>query len=145
VPQKIKMVTMTMNRRVTFDVLVPEEEYRLQYNCLKDRYGRMWVESWPEQTDPQKFVYEEIGIAAYLLCVWRLERAADPDKWRDPATGEERLQVSRALVLCLSASLPLCVHACVAIVGLEGCGGWGGCYRPANTTGALPALLGAQC
>lgn len=86
-------VTSILRRRMTFDVLVPEEEYRTQYNRLKDKYGRRWVEAWPEQTDPQKFVYEEIGIAAYLLCVWRRERAADPEKWRDPDTGVERLQV----------------------------------------------------
>eukprot|EP01044_Picomonas_judraskeda_P018276 COSAG03_NODE_3593_length_1932_cov_3.729951_1_plen_246_part_10 len=27
-------------------------------------------------------MYEEVGIAAYLLCLWQLEREADPEKWR---------------------------------------------------------------
>jgi hypothetical protein len=28
------------------------------------------VQIWPERTDPQKFVYEDVAIAAYLLvCV----------------------------------------------------------------------------
>ena len=27
-------------------------------------------------TDPSKYVYEELAIAAYLLCLWELEREA---------------------------------------------------------------------
>ena len=65
-------------RRLPFDVLVPEVEFRIEYNRLKRIYGKDWVAKWPEQTDPQKFVYEEIAIAAYLLSVWRLEREKDP-------------------------------------------------------------------
>ena len=35
------------------------------------------LQDWPESTDPQKFVYEDIAIAAYLLvstasCNWSI-------------------------------------------------------------------------
>jgi hypothetical protein len=32
------------------------------------------VESWQESTDPQKFVFEDVGIAAFLVAMWELER-----------------------------------------------------------------------
>jgi tRNASer (uridine44-2'-O)-methyltransferase len=28
------------------------------------------VKNWPEVTDPQKFVFEDIAIASYLLVLW---------------------------------------------------------------------------
>lgn len=33
-----------------------------------------WVDEWDESTDPQKFVFEDIGIAAFLLSLWEIER-----------------------------------------------------------------------
>lgn len=29
---------------------------------------------WPECTDPQKFIHEDVAIAAYLILVWHKER-----------------------------------------------------------------------
>lgn len=29
---------------------------------------------WPEQTDPSKYVYEDVAIATYLILLWRKER-----------------------------------------------------------------------
>ena len=37
---------------------------------MKDKYGRNLVADWPEVTDPQKFVFEDIAIAAYLLTIF---------------------------------------------------------------------------
>lgn len=28
------------------------------------------LQNWPEKTDPKKFVYEDIGIASYLMLLW---------------------------------------------------------------------------
>ena len=39
---------------------------------ILDRQG------WTEVTDPKKFVYEDIAIAAYLICVW--ERSSPGEK-----------------------------------------------------------------
>lgn len=54
--------------------LVSIEKYTLLYNCLKEKYGAKMVEIWPENTDPAKFVYEDIAIATYLLLLWEKER-----------------------------------------------------------------------
>ncbi|XP_029932822.1 putative tRNA (uracil-O(2)-)-methyltransferase [Myripristis murdjan] len=54
--------------------LLPVEKYSLVYQQLKDKYREM-VKVWPEVTDPEKFVYEDVAIATYLLVLWAEERA----------------------------------------------------------------------
>ncbi len=65
----------TYVKRVIHDVLVPERLYRSHYNRLKVRYA-YWVGIWAESevTDPVKFVFEEMAIAAYLCALWEIER-----------------------------------------------------------------------
>uniref|UniRef100_A0A182Y2E5 tRNA (uracil-O(2)-)-methyltransferase n=1 Tax=Anopheles stephensi TaxID=30069 RepID=A0A182Y2E5_ANOST len=53
------------------------EEYNRLFNELKQKYGLSMVAIWPECTDPQKFVFEDIAIAAYLLTLWKKERAGN--------------------------------------------------------------------
>lgn len=55
--------------------LVNVQEYTQLYQELKIKYGKPLVQMWPEGTDPLKFVYEDVGIATYLLLLWRQERA----------------------------------------------------------------------
>lgn len=50
------------------------EQYNELYNRLKSKYGTQMVSVWPEGTDPAKFVYEDVAIAAYLLMIWKKER-----------------------------------------------------------------------
>lgn len=54
--------------------LIPVEKYAILYNELKIKYGAEMVKVWPENTDPAKFVYEDVAIAAYLLILWEIER-----------------------------------------------------------------------
>ncbi|KAM9335961.1 putative tRNA (uracil-O(2)-)-methyltransferase [Symphorus nematophorus] len=54
--------------------LLPVEKYSLMYQQLKEKYKAM-VKVWPEVTDPEKFVYEDVAIATYLLVLWAEERA----------------------------------------------------------------------
>lgn len=54
--------------------LVSVERYAKLYESLKRKYGTEMVKIWPEQTDPKKFVYEDIAIATYLLLLWEKER-----------------------------------------------------------------------
>lgn len=80
-------------------LLSSQEAYIQLYNELKLKYGAEMVavrtqqlafdrgrekkltfydfvfQKWPEQTDPAKFVYEDVAIATYLLLLWRQERA----------------------------------------------------------------------
>ena len=54
--------------------LVSPEKYARLYCELKEKYGPELMKNWPENTDPKKFVYEDIAIAAYLLLLWEKER-----------------------------------------------------------------------
>ncbi|XP_056156546.1 probable tRNA (uracil-O(2)-)-methyltransferase [Lampris incognitus] len=54
--------------------LLPVEKYGLMYQQLKNKYKEM-VKVWPEVTDPEKFVFEDVAIATYLLVLWAEERA----------------------------------------------------------------------
>jgi len=45
-------------------------DYQRTYSRLKETYGRALVANWSERTDPQKFVYEDLAIAAYLMSLW---------------------------------------------------------------------------
>lgn len=66
----------TYIKRVPHDNLISEPEFRSQYNILKQKYS-FWVAQWTEVTDPQKFVFEEMSIAAYLIALWQRERAEE--------------------------------------------------------------------
>ncbi|CAJ0950871.1 unnamed protein product [Ranitomeya imitator] len=46
--------------------LIAVDKYSKQYRRLKEKYREM-VKVWPEVTDPEKFVYEDVAIATYLL------------------------------------------------------------------------------
>eukprot|EP00475_Leptophrys_vorax_P012664 TRINITY_DN19058_c0_g2_i2.p1 TRINITY_DN19058_c0_g2~~TRINITY_DN19058_c0_g2_i2.p1 ORF type:complete len:467 (+),score=123.99 TRINITY_DN19058_c0_g2_i2:214-1614(+) len=52
--------------------VVTGEQFEKVYGELKTKH-KHWVEHWPAQTDSVKFVYEDIAIAAYLICLWRLK------------------------------------------------------------------------
>lgn len=54
--------------------LIDIAEYNEVYQMLKIKYGKPLVKIWPEVTDPLKFVYEDISIAAYLILLWKQER-----------------------------------------------------------------------
>ncbi|KAJ2801756.1 tRNA(Ser) Um(44) 2'-O-methyltransferase, partial [Coemansia furcata] len=58
-------------KRVALDVMVDYETYTAKYQELKAKYAAFWVENWPEQTDPRKFVYEDIAIASWMVCLWQ--------------------------------------------------------------------------
>ncbi|XP_017879984.1 probable tRNA (uracil-O(2)-)-methyltransferase [Ceratina calcarata] len=55
--------------------LISAEKYAKLYCELKEKYGKRLIENWPENTDPMKFVYEDIAIAAYLLLLWEKDRS----------------------------------------------------------------------
>ncbi|KAG9076085.1 tRNA(Ser) Um(44) 2'-O-methyltransferase [Ceratobasidium sp. UAMH 11750] len=57
-------------KRVDHDVLVDKAEFQDLYLKMKDMYGGL-VETWKEATDPSKHVFEDIGIATFLMLLWK--------------------------------------------------------------------------
>ncbi|KAF9135160.1 tRNA methyltransferase 44 [Mortierella sp. 14UC] len=60
--------------RVQHDIMVPKDLYLRTYARMKETHAQKWVQSWPERTDPTKFVFEDIAIAAWLVALWEIER-----------------------------------------------------------------------
>lgn len=57
-------------KRITHDTLVPREEYMDLYLALKEKHAGRIVAHWVESTDARKHVYEDIGIATFLILLW---------------------------------------------------------------------------
>ncbi len=57
----------------THNRVIGKEEFLAVYEDVKKSY-KEWVEKWPMQTDPVKFIFEDISIAAYLICLWNREK-----------------------------------------------------------------------
>ncbi|KAI9313796.1 hypothetical protein BX666DRAFT_1973670 [Dichotomocladium elegans] len=60
-------------KKATHDVLVSKENYVAMYQHMKAKYADDLVSGWTEKTNPAKFVFEDIAIASYLICLWQEE------------------------------------------------------------------------
>ncbi|KAK3996967.1 hypothetical protein QBC44DRAFT_125711 [Cladorrhinum sp. PSN332] len=57
-------------KRVHHDVLIPQARLQDTYTRLKQKHARSLITSWAEVTDPDKHVFEDLCIAAFLLELW---------------------------------------------------------------------------
>ncbi|KAM3501999.1 hypothetical protein MY10362_005146 [Beauveria mimosiformis] len=57
-------------KRVHHDAVIPQPRFQDRYSALKDKYARSLMTSWAENTDPNKHVFEDLGIAAFLMELW---------------------------------------------------------------------------
>lgn len=59
--------------------LVEVDEYCITYNRLKLRYAEDLVQKWPSKTttNPQKYIFEDLAIASYLICLWKTYNQMD--------------------------------------------------------------------
>ncbi|KAI1405160.1 DUF1613-domain-containing protein [Hypoxylon fuscum] len=57
-------------KRVQHDTIVPQVPVQNTYTRLKQKYARDLIANWAEVTDPTKHVFEDLGIAAFLIELW---------------------------------------------------------------------------
>ncbi|KAH9986566.1 hypothetical protein BJV74DRAFT_988467 [Russula compacta] len=57
-------------KRVAHDVLIPRETYQDLYLVMRERHKHL-IYDWREVTDPLKHVFEDIGIATFLMLLWK--------------------------------------------------------------------------
>ncbi|TBU48158.1 hypothetical protein BD309DRAFT_950110 [Dichomitus squalens] len=57
-------------KRVLHDCVIPREEYQDLYLVMRERHRHL-VNTWQEVTDPLKHVFEDIGIATFLVLLWK--------------------------------------------------------------------------
>lgn len=62
-------------------------EYCTLYQDLKIKYAEEIIQIWPENTDPLKFVYEDVAIATYLILIWRKENRNTKQTFVDLGCG----------------------------------------------------------
>ncbi|KAG9068654.1 tRNA methyltransferase 44 [Linnemannia hyalina] len=95
--------------RVQHDVMVPKDLYLRTYARMKETHAQKWVKSWPERTDPTKFVFEDIAIAAWLVALWELEReSAVADV--DGTTGSDKASRKKQTFVDLGCGNGLLTH-----------------------------------
>ncbi|KAK8168831.1 hypothetical protein BKA80DRAFT_325416 [Phyllosticta citrichinensis] len=58
-------------KRVHHDVVVPQAAFQDTYTDLKARYAKRLIDGWVEQTPAGKHVFEDLGIASFLIEVWK--------------------------------------------------------------------------
>ncbi|KAL2255773.1 hypothetical protein VTK26DRAFT_2731 [Humicola hyalothermophila] len=57
-------------KRVHHDLIVPQARVQNTYTRLKQKYARDLIKGWAESTDPNKHVFEDLCIAAFLMELW---------------------------------------------------------------------------
>ena len=57
-------------KRVRHDAVLPQATVQNTYARLKAKYARALIAAWVEATDPTKHVFEDLGIAAFLIELW---------------------------------------------------------------------------
>ncbi|KAF2237904.1 DUF1613-domain-containing protein [Viridothelium virens] len=57
-------------KRVHHDQIIGQKRFQDEYTRLKSKYARTLCEGWAEVTDLRKHVFEDLGIAAFLTCLW---------------------------------------------------------------------------
>lgn len=57
-------------KRVQHDIILPQAKVQNTYARLKAKYARPLSQAWVEDTDPGKHVFEDLGIAAFLIELW---------------------------------------------------------------------------
>jgi tRNASer (uridine44-2'-O)-methyltransferase len=57
-------------KRVQHDVVLTQAAVQNTYAKLKAKYAKVLCQGWVESTDPAKHVFEDLGIAAFLIELW---------------------------------------------------------------------------
>ena len=58
-------------KRVQHDQIISQQRVQNTYTELKQKHARRLCDNWVEKTEPSKHVFEDLGIAAFLIELWR--------------------------------------------------------------------------
>jgi tRNASer (uridine44-2'-O)-methyltransferase len=70
-------------KRVHHDQLISQQRVQDTYTELKYRHADRLRNNWVEQTEPSKHVFEDLGIAAFLIELWKDMYPGHPDIGHD--------------------------------------------------------------
>uniref|UniRef100_A0A1A9WTP7 tRNA (uracil-O(2)-)-methyltransferase n=1 Tax=Glossina brevipalpis TaxID=37001 RepID=A0A1A9WTP7_9MUSC len=83
------VITQTSTFKSSLNLIDPEK-YNQLYKSLKLKYSQEILKLWQiaeESTDPLKFIYEDLAIAAYLMTLWRSDLFNEQICFADLGTG----------------------------------------------------------
>lgn len=66
--------------------LINAETYNELYSRFKLKYSSNLMDIWPECTDPLKYIFEDLAIAAYLIVLWNTTNSV-PEAFADLGCG----------------------------------------------------------
>ena len=127
-------------KRGQHDRTIPQRRFQDTYVRLKSRYSRDLLAKWVEQTDPTKHVFEDLGIAAFLIELWRDMYGVVPDCEND----EDKSQLGDAKTGKFFHNFPGFVDigcgngVLVYVLLQEGYHGWGFDARKRKTWTTFP-------
>lgn len=58
-------------KRVHHDQLISQQRVQDMYTELKRKHAKRLCDNWVERTEPSKHVFEDLGIAAFLIELWK--------------------------------------------------------------------------
>ena len=58
-------------KRVHHDQMLSQQRVQNTYTELKQRHAQRLCDQWVEKTEPSKHVFEDLGIAAFLIELWK--------------------------------------------------------------------------
>jgi tRNASer (uridine44-2'-O)-methyltransferase len=58
-------------KRVHHDQIISQKRFQDTYSRLKAKHAKWLMDAWAEVTDPLKHVFEDLGIAAFLIELWK--------------------------------------------------------------------------
>ena len=107
-------------KRVEHDLVVPQARFQNTYTRLKLAYATRLTKDWREVTDPTKHVFEDLGIAAWLMELWRDMYGIDPSS----SAADKKRQYAQAGFAGF-VDIGCGNGALVTILCWEGYEGWG--------------------
>lgn len=134
------------------DQVVSQKAFQDTYAVLKGRYAKALIERWVEQTPAEKHVFEDLGIAAFLIEVWTDMYAGDGDgeeeQEKETENGYDKEELSKKRRVLAQTNFPGFVDiGCgngllVYILNAEGWHGWGFDARRRKTWDTFPRQHG---
>ncbi|KAF2257417.1 DUF1613-domain-containing protein [Trematosphaeria pertusa] len=76
-------------KRVHHDMIIPQKTFQDTYVYLKGKYAKDLIENWVEQTPANKHVFEDLGIAAFLIELWSEMYGGNPPQESDNSTKDQ--------------------------------------------------------
>ncbi|MCJ1453082.1 tRNA(Ser) Um(44) 2'-O-methyltransferase [Mycoblastus sanguinarius] len=124
-------------KRVHHDQLVSQQRVQDTYTELKRKHSQRLCDRWVEKTEPSKHVFEDLGIAAFLIELWKdmYQDAGASKNEVDSLHGKERPAFPGFVDIgCGNGVL-------VDVLLREGYQGWGFDARRRKTWSTFDALI----